>query len=516
MRSPISRATARACTAVGAVAVLSAGIGVAATSAATPHAASSAKTFVIGDTSSVLKLDPMVATNFLDFQALGLIYDTLVQYNAKSKIVPDLATSWKYSNGGKALTFKLRKGVTFDDGTTFTSANVVASIERAQASKTDDPAGSYVGSVSKVVPEGKYAVKFVLKTPDTSVLDGLTSVNLAMLSTKAIKANTVAKTPDGTGPFKFDAYTPSQSFTVTANANYWGGKPKLSTVEFKTIPTESSIASALQAHTVQLGLLSDPSVATHMPSSFKVIKTLDESYRALMINSTSGPLANIDNRLAVECAISRQNVVQAALLGQGLSIGPVPLGQYKSSPISAVCPTQSTAQAKKYLAAAGDPSGFSFTVLASNDIDGTTAASMTEIQNELSQVGITMTINNENSNQYVQDWLAGNFQATYANNGASPNPYIMYDRYFGTGASLSKPAGYDNPALAKLLAKADSTTSAKAETKGYAAISTYLTKNAVWDWLFDSYDYAVMGSNVKGFVLPPNRQLYSLKSVTVG
>jgi peptide/nickel transport system substrate-binding protein len=471
---------------------------------------------VIGDTSSVLKLDPMVATNFLDFQALGLIYDTLVQYNAKMQVTPDLATSWKYSNSGKALTFKLRKGVNYTDGTTFTSANVVASIKRAQASKTDDPGASYVASVTKVVPEGKYAVKFVFKTPDTSVLDGLTSINLAMLSTKAIAAGTEAKTPDGTGPFAYSAYTPNQSFTVTANPNYWGGKPKLSTVEFKTIPAESSIASALEAHTVQLGLLSDPSVATHMPSSFKVVKTLDESYRALMINSTSGPLANTDNRLALACAISRQNVVHAALLGQGLSIGPVPLGQYKSNPTSAVCPTQNLAQAKKYLAAAGNASGFSFTVLASDDIDGTTAASMTEIQNELSQVGITMTINNENSNQYVQDWLAGNFQATYANNSANPNPYIMYNRYFGTGASLAKPAGYDNPALAKLLAKADATTSAKAEAKGYAAISTYLTKNAVWDWLFDSYDYAVMPSNVKGFVLPPNRQLYSLKSVTVG
>src|SRR6202012_1692350 len=153
------------------------------------------------------------------------------------------------------------------------------------------------------------------------------------------------------------------------------------------------------------------------------------------------------------CAISRQNVVQAALQGQGLSIGPVPLGQYKSDPISEVCPTQSTAQDKKYLPAAGNPSGFSFTVLASDDIDGTTAASMTEIQNELSQVGITMTINNENSNQYVQDWLAGNFQATYAENSANPNPYIMYNRYFGTVASLAKPAGYDNPALAKLQAQ---------------------------------------------------------------
>ncbi len=393
---------------------------------------------------------------------------------------------------------------------------MVASIQRAQASKTDDPAASYVGSVAKVVPQGKYAVKFVMKSPDTSVLDGLTTPNLAMLSTKAIKANTEAKTPDGTGPFKFASYTPDQSFTVTANSQYWGGAPKLQTVEFKTIPSESSIASALEAHSVQLALLSDPSVATHLPGSYKVVKTLDASYRALMLNSTSGPFANENNRLAVRVCGQPSERHPRRAARPGLSIGPVPLGQYSSKPISQICPTQNLAQAKKYLAAAGNAGGFSFTVLGSDDIDGTTAASLTEMQNELSQVGITMTINNENSSQYVQDWLAGNFQATYAENSANPNPYIMYDRYFGTGASLSKPAGYANPALAKLLADADTTTSPVAEAKAYANVSAYMTKNAVWDWLFDSYDYAAMGSNVKGFVLPPDRQLYSLKSVTVG
>lgn len=516
MSNQFARVKSRACIAAGAAVVLGASVGVAAATAATPAAKTQQKTFVVGATSSVLKLDPDVVTNFLDFQALGVIYDTLVQYNASSKIVPDLATSWKYGNGGKSLTFVLRKGVKFDDGTTFTSANVVASIKRAQAPKTVDPSASYVGSVTKVVPEGKYKVKFVLKTADTSVLDGLTSVNLAMLSTKAIKAGTVAKTPDGTGPFEEKSYTPNQSFTVAANPSYWGGTPKLSSVEFKTIPTESSIAAALKANTVQLGLMTDPTVALHLPSSFKVDKTLDSSYRALMINSTSGPFANEDNRLALQCAISRQNVVHAALLGQGVSVGPVPLGQYASKPISAICPTQNVAKAKSYLSAAGNAGGFSFTVLVSDDIDATTSAAMTEVQNELAQVGINMTINNETTGQYVQDWLAGNFQATYAENGANPNPYVMYNRYFGTGASLVKPSGYVNSTLASLLAKSDAATTPAAEAKDYRAVSTYLTTHAVWDWLFDGYQYAVMSTKVKGFVLPPNRQLYSLKSVTVG
>ena len=65
-------------------------------------------------------------------------------------MVPDLATKWTYSDGNKLLTFQLRHGVTFDDGTMFTSANVVASLDRALAPKTGDASASYLANVKKI------------------------------------------------------------------------------------------------------------------------------------------------------------------------------------------------------------------------------------------------------------------------------------------------------------------------------------------------------------------------------
>jgi peptide/nickel transport system substrate-binding protein len=302
---------------------------------------------------------------------------------------------------------------------------------------------------------------------------------------------------------------------VTANGSYWGKAPKIQSIEIKTIPSEQSIASAMEAHSVQLGLLTEPQVADHLPGSFKVQKVLDLSYRALMLQDKTGPLANVDNRLALACAVSRQQVVASALLGQGQSVGPVPLGPYKSSPISAVCPKQSLSKAKSYLAKAGDPSGFTFTAITSTDLDATSAAQATSVQAALKQVGITMNIQNLAGNAYIQDWLKGKFQAAFAENGADPDPYVMYGRYFGPGANLGVPAGYSNPALQKLIVKSDEATTPAAIKADNAAVSKYLTANAVWLWLFDSYDYAVTASNVHGFSLPPNRQLYTLKSATV-
>ena len=137
------------------------------------------------------------------------------------------------------------------------------------------------------------------------------------------------------------------------------------------------------------------------------------------------------------------------------------------------------------------------------------------MQSQLKQAGITMNISNLASNAYIQDWLKGKFQAAFAENGANPNPYVMYGRYFGPGANLGVPAGYSSGTLQKLIVKSDSATTPAGAKAAFSALSHYLTANAVWLWLFDSYDYAAVTSNVKGFTLPPTRDLNSLATTTV-
>jgi peptide/nickel transport system substrate-binding protein len=483
--------------------------------AAAGHAASSS-TFVVASTSGVQKLDPDIVTNFVDFQALGLVYDQLVRYSAGQQFLPDLATSWAFSNGNRAITFQLRKGVKFDDGSYFTSANVVASLNRVLAPKTGDASASYLASVKSIVPKGPNAVELLLSRPDASILSGLTSVNLSMLSTKAIQAKTVATKPDGTGPFMFSSWSPNNNLVLQANPNYWGGKVKLSSVRIEAIPTEQSIAAAIQANTVQVGLITNPEIAKTL-TSFTVEKVLDLSYRALMLQDKTGPLSNVNNRRALECAINRNQIVADSVFGQGQVVGPLPVGPFASKPISAICPTTSVSKAKSYLAAAGDPSGFSFTAITSTDLDPTSAAQATAAASELAQAGITMHISNLAGDTYIQDWLKGTFQAAFAWNGADPDPYTMYGRYFGPGANLGVPAGYSSKSLQTLLVNGDEASSPVLRQKYYSALSANLTSNAVWVWLFTSFDYGVVGRHVSGFTLLPSLSdsLHTLASTSV-
>jgi len=91
----------------------------------------------------------------------------------------------------------------------------------------------------------------------------------------------------------------------------------------------------------------------------------------------------------------------------------------------------------------------------------------------------------------------------------------MYGRYFAPGANLGVPSGYSSSALQRILTKSDTVTTPAAAAAQFKALSTYLTANAVWLWLFDGYVYAAVTSNVHGFSLPPTRQLNSIAKATV-
>jgi peptide/nickel transport system substrate-binding protein len=511
LRSTGQRGAALAAVLAGS-ALVAATVGTA--SAAGLPAASSGSTFVVASVASVQKLDPAVMTNFLDFQALGMIYQPLVTLNAQLQVVPDLATSWKTSANGKTLTFQLRKGVKFDNGKPFSSADVKATFQRILKPATGAAAASYLASVASITTPNPTTVVLNLSHPDSSLLDGLTSENMAVASTSSITAGTLATKPVGTGPYKYVSYTPDQTFTVAASPSYWGKAPSIKTIEFNTIPNEQSIASALQAGTAQLGLLDQPQVIEQLGGTgLNVAKELDLNYRALMLQS-KGPLANVNARLAVQCALNRGNVLQAAVLGDGKVIGPVPQGPLASNPTAGICGTQNLAAAKSYLAKAGDPKGFTFTALTSNDLDSTSDAQAVTIQGQLAKVGIKMNIDNVAESAYIQEWLKGQFQAAFAENGANPSPYIMYGRYFGTGASLAVPAGYKSPKLASLLTQAVEATSSATQKQLYTQFSTSLVNNAVWIWLFDAYDYYVTTNSVKGFVPLPTGSLVGLATAT--
>jgi peptide/nickel transport system substrate-binding protein len=270
----------------------------------TPQAAG--KTLVIGRTADVDKLDPHLATAFQTIQTLDLVYGTLVQLTPSLDIVPGLATSWKFSNGARTLTLRLRSGVRFHDGSAFDSQDVKASLSRIVNPKTAAVARSNLADIWRIAAPGPRTVVIRLHDPDVPLLAALADVNTAILSSADIASGSFVKQPNGTGPFKFSKWTPGQSVDLVANPSYWGGKVQLGGVQFRVIPDETSVLSALKSGNVQMGLISDPLVARQAGSSLTVYRTPSLSYHALMLNARHAPLNNLNLRLAIQCAVDRK------------------------------------------------------------------------------------------------------------------------------------------------------------------------------------------------------------------
>ncbi|MGI8416669.1 MAG: ABC transporter substrate-binding protein [Nakamurella sp.] len=475
-------------------------------------------TFVVARTGDIDKLDPQLATAFQTIETLGLVYDSLVKTDNGGKLVPGLATKWTTSDSGKKITFELRKGVTWQDGDPFTSADVKASINRILDEKTAAVARSNLALITGVDTPGPNRVVFTLSAPDTAIFYALASTNSAILHSKDITAGTVAQTPDGTGPFRWKSWDQEQQVTLTANTDYWGGAPKVGTLEFRVIPSESSILSGMKAGSFQLGILSDPSVAAQAAgaNNFALVKQPVLSYHVLQLNGQKAPLNNVKVRQAIACAIDRKQVIDTAAFGDGVVTGPITSPGYSYDATKGLpCTPGDAGAAKKMLSDAGFGNGFHLKTIVETGEYATSVAEGQNLQSQLAKIGVTLDLQQLSTAPYVKAWLAADYDAAVALNGGSSDPYLMYGRYFTTGGSLAKPAGLVSKTLNDLLVKGNSTDDEAVRKTTYQELQSELLTESPWVWMFRGDDYYLVSSKVKGFTARPDESLTNIATASL-
>ena len=462
-------------------------------------AQAASKDLVIGITLDIDKLDPQAATSFATVRALGLVYGSLVEVGPKLDIRPGLATSWSFNSAGTQLRLHIRKGVKFQDGTAFGPADVKASIQRILDPATKAAARSNLLTIKTITVAGNDVV-LDLTIPNVPILAALDGVNMAMLSAKDIAAGTIGKTVNGTGPFKFLSWDPGQSVKLASNPTYWGHEPKIDTITFRVIPSESSVLSALNAGTVQFAVITDPLIAKQVGKNLTKYSTPSLAYMTLQINARKAPLDNVNVRLAIQCAISRQEVVKTAQSGEGTVIGPITSPAYKSDPTDRPCPNADIAKAKQYLTTAGFPNGLTIKSIVAPTQFATASAVAQSLKSQLAKAGITLQLELVDDSTFISRWLAADFETAIANNGGRIDPDTMYTRYFTSTGNLNKVAGYSSAKLDSLFALGKSTGNVAQRKAAYKSISEELENNAVWIWLFSPYEYRITSKKLTGFV----------------
>ena len=468
------------------------------TSATAEPEPTSGGSVVVGITVDPDTIFPWKATQFQAFRMLENVYDTLTAFDADLNVVPALAESWEVSDDGLAITFDLRDGVKFSDGSDFDSADVKYSYEAIQDEANAAVARSTLGGVTSIDTPDSDTVVLNLATADVGILANLTSVNLAIVSSDDTE-ETLSTATNGTGPFVLESRTAGQNVVLARNPNYWGDATPLDTVEFRVLPDEAAIAAAMSAGNVQMAVFSDPITARTVTGDVTVNTTPQLSYHALMLNARNGSMTDKNVRLAIQCAIDRQAVLDTALLGEGAVTGPITSPAFRSDPNARPCPERDLAAAAEYLAASGNAGGLEIDAIVAQNLYAGAVEIAQAVAAQLAEANITLNLEVLESGTYIDRWIAGDFESAIALNGGRPDPDGMYGRYFPSTGNLNQVSGYSSDTMDALFAAGKSEGDPAVRKQIYADVSAELEDNAVWVWMFSGYTYTATSDSITGF-----------------
>ncbi|MCK9900590.1 ABC transporter substrate-binding protein [Frankia sp. Cpl3] len=334
----------------------------------------------------VTSWDPITSAAGWDVHALSLVYAGLTKLDEKATPVPALASSWEYNADGTAVTFTLRPGLTFSDGTTVDAAAVAKSLLRGRDAQNSLVAAQ-LASVKDVVAVDATTVRIDLKNTDyqlPAILAGKTGM---IVSPKAIDTDEkgLATKPVGAGPFQLTSYVPNDSAKLTRFAAYWdAANIHPANFELYMPPEAATAVAALQSGRLDVATVPASQVEAVKAAGFEVQIIPSLVISVLDVNNTTAPFDNPKVVQAIKHAVDRKALVDTVQFGIGeVNYQPFPKGHPGHVADLENAYPYDPALARRLLSEAGHPDGIDLTL--------TTAIAEglpEQVQAQLGKVGI--------------------------------------------------------------------------------------------------------------------------------
>ncbi|HEY4992558.1 MAG TPA: ABC transporter substrate-binding protein [Nakamurella sp.] len=456
------------------------------------------------ETTITQAFNPFVATQAaFGMGATGLIYEPLIQFNlvAPPKYYPWLATKYAWGNGGKSITFTIRSGVKWNNGTPFTPADVAFTFNMLKKNAAINLGGVDVSSVTTTA--STVTLNFATaQYTNLQQIAGTGIVPASIWSKVANPATFADPNPVGTGPYMLGSFTP-QGFTLKPNPHYWQpSKVKVQQVYFPVYTSNTSALSALFGGQIDW-------TGNFIPGLKKSFVDTNPQFHhyweapggtnSLMPNLNKWPTSQLPVRKAISLAINRSLIAtegEASLENPVLNATGLTLPTFAawSAPVAHLTnsPTAQPAQAEAVLTAAGytkNSSGFYTKNGKVVSITITDPSAYTDyaqddaiVANELKAAGIDATFSGQAVNTWASDVAAGNFQLTMHWSNGGITPYNMYNGWLNSSLATSNTATGDyerlkNAAIDAQLAKLAMASTTAAQTAALAPIAKYVAAN---------------------------------------
>lgn len=330
-------------------------------------------------------LDLISNTTSTVLNAVAPCYNGLVQFDPlnANKIIGDLAESWDMSPDGKSYTFKLIKGVKFHDGKPMTSADVKYTFDVTR----NPPAGivsarqAVLSVVESIETPDDFTVRFILKRPSPSLIANLCPNYFSVLPKHVLEKGPMKDVVVGTGPYLFRSYSRGNSIELVRNPNYHiKDRPYLDGIKIYIVPDQATVLSYFRSGQLNFFDSMEANLARQVEKDMKgkadIQAVPSTNAIGLHFNTKVKPWDDVRVRKAVALAVDREAAVavnfqgEATLGGMTPPNGPWRLDDKALHAIQGFAPKLppgANAEARKLLAEAGFPSGFSTRLVVRRD-----------------------------------------------------------------------------------------------------------------------------------------------------
>ena len=417
------------------------------------------------------------------------VFETLTKINSDGSVSPLLAERWEVSPDLKTYTFKLRRGVTFQNGEPFNAAAVKFSFDRAGAEKsTNKDKRTFAEMTTQVVDD--YTVVVLRREIDPDFLFVLGQATAIIVEPKSADNN--ATKPVGTGPFKLDAWAKGSSITLSKWDGYrQAGAIKLKKATFRFISDPAAQVAALMAGDVDAFPRVTPRSVPQFKSNpqFQVLVGGSRAKTILALNNKKKPFDDVRVRRAIAAAIDRKAVIEGAGDGYGTPIGshyvPGALGYVDTTGINPF----NIEKAKALLKEAGITTPLEVNLVLPPPPYARQGGEV--IAAQLAKIGVVAKIQNV---EWAQ-WLSG----VYTNKNYDMT-IISHVEPFDLG-NFAKPGyywGYESPKFAELFKKINNTAREADRAKLLGDAQKMLAEDSVHAFLYQPQWITVANKNLKG------------------
>jgi len=474
----------------------------------------------IGDASNLI---PHISSDSASHEITDLVYNGLVRYNKDLVIEGVLADSWDISEDGLTITFHLRKDVKWHDGVPFTADDVMFTYKTMIDPKTPTAYSGDFLLVKKAEVVDKHTFRVTYNKPFAPALISWSIGILPshLLAGKDITKSSLARSPIGTGPYKFKEWKTGEKIVLESNRYYFEGRPYIDKYVYRIIPDSATMFLELKAGGIDwMGLTplqhKRQTDDSKIKKNFNKFKYLSFSYTYLGFNLLDQKFKDKRIREAINYTIDKQELIDGVLMGLGVvADGPYKPDMWAYSQNVKKYPYNSE-KARELLKEAGwvdkDRDGilekggkkFEFTILTNqgNDMRKKTAEI---IQRRLKDVGISVKIRIVEWAAFLKEFVhTKKFEALILGWNIPQDP-DLYDVWHSskTGPDELNHISFKNAEVDRLLIKARETFSQEERKNYYFKIQEILAEEQPYVFLYIPEALPIIHSRFRGIKPAP-------------